>query len=322
MPSKREEIISYVYKNVKLTNFRYKVVTNEEVDLAFLKLNPHYVGLNYYGTSSLLVFIKLQDNYYSVIINRKTLTYNKDKIVLEKVNIEPVVLEIQSKLYKGTILDGIMYVNGATRIFIITDVYFVAGVDFTAMDYKQKLETIQSKMIPKIKFNKKSNFKIIVDKPFVYNQLPKISELEKKSKDKLHDLKTRGLIFYPKTSGQKYIYVMNENDKKKESSDSSDSESSNESDSEKGPKKTTAIFYMKNGSKSGIYDLFLKDKDKIYRKIGIADVSKLKIGTLCESLLKDEDRTIVSCKYNDSFKKWTPVEFSSESVSYIKDIYG
>jgi hypothetical protein len=72
----------------------------------------------------------------SIIINKKTLSYNYNKINIDNVKIFNVNLSINYNIFEGAIFSGIFINN---FIFIITDVHKLANFDFTNNDLIYKL---------------------------------------------------------------------------------------------------------------------------------------------------------------------------------------
>ena len=245
-------ILTYVYQQLNLGDFKYKILKTQE-DLLFLQGKQHYIAPNYYGYNNLLVFTKYKNDPYSVFIDRTTLKYSKDKLDMSRVKIQETKIYTTMDFYNGTILDGILTTSNGRKTYIITDVYYVAGKSFVKIEYKDKMRQIKDIINTKIKKNKNSdNIDFYVDDVRTYMDIETLVDYKNNKINSSNNFNSRGLIFYPCISGQKFIYTIKVNnmndenyprlktdvnvnkrlksDKKFESSSSDESSSSSSSD--------------------------------------------------------------------------------------------
>jgi len=79
----KESLLDYIYENIDLRNYKYKIIEAND-DLFNIKKNYH-ISPNYNGTNCLLVFTKLNGQYYSFLVDRKTLSYSKNQLDLNSI---------------------------------------------------------------------------------------------------------------------------------------------------------------------------------------------------------------------------------------------
>lgn len=206
----KNDIIDYIYQVVDLSQYRYDVIRYEGHLSKFLA-NKYYVSPNYYGKNCFLVFTKLKNKYYSFMIDRKQLSYTRDKVNANDVFIFHCNAEVDMSIYSGTIFDGNYVKNGNSHEFIITDVYMFKGANYAHINLEHKLYEIELYLdniniaTNKEHFNDKINLSLSINKiynlvnirDFVENQIPII--------EKTHQ--TKGLTFYPEFSGVKLLFL-------------------------------------------------------------------------------------------------------------------
>ena len=84
-----KEIIDYIYCSLDLGNYKYSILEYDS-QLSSLTQQKYYVSANFVGTNNLLIFIKIRQNFYSCMIDRKTLAYRSDQVKLDQVKIFPI----------------------------------------------------------------------------------------------------------------------------------------------------------------------------------------------------------------------------------------
>ena len=70
------------------------------------------------------------------------------------------------------------------------------------------------------------------------------------------------------------------------------------------------ILWINKTSEADVYNLFLKENIQNEKSIGIANVSTLTTSKLLRIAFKNTNASTLlkfKCKYNDDFKKWTPI---------------
>ena len=78
------KIIDYLYTTLNLSDLRYLMLDNIS-KLKYLHDNEHYVTPNYKGINYFLIFTKLFDKNYAVLINRKKLSYHRNQVDMKTI---------------------------------------------------------------------------------------------------------------------------------------------------------------------------------------------------------------------------------------------
>lgn len=201
----KQQLISYIYTTVDLGKYKYEVIENES-SLSQLVERKDFVSANFSGSNCLLVFTKLKDKYYSFLVERKTLSYNFQRVNISNVNLTNVKVKLDINIYDGSIFDGVLIKSKTETTFVITDVYCFKGTNMA----NTKLD---SKLFSVIKYLE-SNYKqdsIDNDIVLTINKLYEISETENLINNDIpkisKNFSVRGICFYPETSGTKLIYM-------------------------------------------------------------------------------------------------------------------
>ena len=93
-PWVKKNIINYIYDSIEVGKYRYSLIDKKE-HLSVLNSNKYYIMPNYNGISCLLVFLKIKEKYYSVLVTGKTLAYEREKVDIGKV----VIMNIRINPY-------------------------------------------------------------------------------------------------------------------------------------------------------------------------------------------------------------------------------
>jgi len=308
-----QQLINFIYNNIEITRFNYKIIKHES-DLSLLDSKKFFISPNYNGFNCLLIFVKLRDKYYSCLINRNTLKFNIDQIDTQKVNITPINIKLNNKIYKGTIIDGILlhHNHRNKKTFIINDIYRFCGKD-------RKNDIITNKLISINIFLQSylNNKNSINDINLYVNKLCDESDIKNMINVYIPHSKFKnsitGISFYPSRSSTKYIYLFNncciKNKVKKKKIDIRFS----------GIKvirtDIIVVFRMKKTDVIDVYNLYLaikieKNNKKYikYKKCGIAYIPTCECSYFCHDLFDStsNNHVIVECKYSLKHKKWIP----------------
>jgi hypothetical protein len=202
----KKNLIDYIYDTLDISHFKYELL---KVQDHLLNIKKNYlISPNYNGTNCLLVFIKLAGKYFSFLLDRKMLSYNKLQVDLEKINLIPVRLRLDTEVYKGTIFDGMILHNKSKNktIYVINDIYKFRGQNLinVKMEYKEiNISTyLNSQMVSD---NNMNNIIVVPNKFFKLEDIKSVinTEIEKCP----YSENIKGIAFYPETSGVKYIYL-------------------------------------------------------------------------------------------------------------------
>jgi hypothetical protein len=206
-----KQLVGSIFAQQNISNFKFEVIQYES-DLSKLIRQKFFTSINFCGTNSLLVFTKISGKHYCFTVERQTLSYNFSKIDYSKVKTELRNLRLDIDIYNGTILDGILVKQSKKEdLFIISDVYRFAGVDYTKTKLDDKL-----KMVIKYLQNNYDQNHIENNILLSVNKIYPIIETENvvnKILPSIKTLKSRGLCFYPEISDTKLIFLFNNNDK-------------------------------------------------------------------------------------------------------------
>lgn len=336
----KQQLINYIYSTVELSNFKYKIIEYES-DLPLLLKQKHYISANFSGSNCLLVFIKIKDNYYSYIIDRRTLSYNQHQVNLDLVKIYQVSIRLDNSIYDGSIFDGILVHNNQnrTRTFVITDIYTFRGRSMVTDKIQYKIMSLVAYLKANLKEDKMNNLNLTV------NKLYDVDKIENLLKDipNMKNYNIKGISFYPEMSGTKLIFMIdndnrtsnskNENTKQNVKFDLKtnlkNDRSEQKVDNEYQDRKVAiryicksddpvyATFELKKTKDIDVYKLYLvetvkRDNKTILKskKMGIAFVPTIECSTLCrEEFIKNiNSRVLMKCKFISDKNKWEPIE--------------
>jgi hypothetical protein len=332
----KSQLIDYIYSTVDISKFRYEMLEFTD-DLPKLFNDKYNLTANFVGTNCLLVFTKIKGKFYAFTIDRKTLSYSKNKIDLDKVDLKYVSIETDSTIYNGTILDGILIKKGRNYKdqFIISDIYTFKGVDYSNISLDVKLFEIKSYLettTPQINLLKNrhkhfSGLDLGINKLYSMNDVDKFVN---KVVPQLKDYKVRGINFYPEYSGTKLIYLFS-NNKKTDQYNNSNNNSNNNNNEKKLTKykfisstvdPVYSVLEMKTTNTVDIYRLYSVEKIKKNnktmlkrKKMGIAYIPTTERSKWCQKILLESNKTslLVKCLFHDNKGKWEPIELDTKS---------
>jgi hypothetical protein len=336
-PSIKTDVINYIYDKLDLSDYKFSIIKNT-ADIFDLKNSKYYITANYGGMTFLLVFIKIQEKYYSYLVDRRTLSFSKHKLNIHAVKLIRVQLSCDYLLYDGSIFDCCiidpLYDN--KKQVVILDTFYLCGKNFLTMNYlKKMLFTTQY-----LKNNFETN-----DKNSIIIHISPVYELSQSNllftgyiKENIKNLNIKGIGFYPNVSRTKLIYVFNKDDtiyKEKllenknfinslnnskettkitendENVDSMDKIMSFELRNIENAEDIILNFEMVKTSIIDVYKLysiFEENKNYYKKKIGIAYIPSYEISVKMRLLFEYAEKIIVSCKFNTIKKKWIPMD--------------
>lgn len=340
----KESLLDYIYTNIDLSSFKFKLLEVEE-DLLNIK-NNFVLSPNYNGTNSLLVFTKLSGNYYSFLLDRKMLSYNKSQINITNVTLVPIRIRLDINIYRGTIMDGIVLHSHDTNKtqFIVNDIYMFRGDNISSAKLIYKELNLRSYLNSElVNDDNINNIKLIPNKVYKLN---KIKEFIEQESDKLYrSEEIKGLSFYPELSGTKLIYLYNNMSYKESNQQVQNTPAhtvqttkTNVITKEKQLEDTDEIS-VNDGHEcvfemriTGVYDVYkiyllkkvVKNNKKNIKskKIGIAYIPTEACSKMCKEMLEEKDKILVDCKYSKEKNKWIPIRKSvNKRPSYVYELY-
>ena len=338
-------LLDFLYNKIEVNEHKYTIIKNIG-DVYDLKSKKYYVSGNSCGINSFIIFMKKDNNYYSYLIDRRSISYNRQSLKKSSVRISEIKLAVDLKMYDGTIMDGIIIdndnniissknvVNNNKLTFMISDVFMINGKSIINMDYKQKMffvSTILNKTIETT--NKTNNIDIICSRPYELNQM-KSMFLELSNNIKNHNIK--GITYYPQYSGTKLIYIFDKQDEKYKNSllngENVNIENTllcDENEDNIDVNLDKKIIYkfeltdleciddinlnleMIKTNISDVYKLyaiFNLNNKFIKKKIGVAYIPTYILSLKCKILFCNKDSIIMNCKFNSYKNKWIPVD--------------
>jgi hypothetical protein len=200
----KKQLIDYIYSSVNMSKFKYELLQHEN-ELPQLAQQKYFVSANFSGASSLLVFTKIKDKFSSYIIDRKTLSYNPEKIDIPNVKMTNIKLKLDTAIYSGTIFDGVFVTNRDERMFIITDVYMFKGRNNTNTQLDMKMITIKSYLEENYDESDRDNSVVLTVN--MLNSIERTDYVVNTLIPKIKNVSVRGICFYPELSGTKLIYL-------------------------------------------------------------------------------------------------------------------
>lgn len=355
-PDIKEALVDYIYKNVNLSRYKYTLLKVEN-DLKLLNSNErtYYVSPNYNGVNSMLVFIKMRGMFCSFIVDRRTLSYNRNQLDLNKVKLIQVSVRLDESVYNGTIIDGVLlyntyststsgngppnrqYNNNNSKTFVINDVYKLSGKDLTDDKINHKMMNItaylnscyvEDKNLNSVTLVVNSIYHLKDIKALVHNFI-----LKSKYKSSI-----KGLAFYSDISETKLVYLYSNCSVSSNSKDESYDKSPviiRDSNIKIPDKAVTAVFRISSTDTVDVYNLSLyseviKDGNKFgkYKKYCRAYIPTSQCSYFCKDLLTvaDKDSTLVECQWIPDKSKWIPIKAAdkdrklSDSLTDVTDM--
>ena len=328
-------ILDYLYNKIEVNDHKYIIIKNIS-DVYQLKNIKHYMAANSCGINSLLIFIKKDDNYYSYLIDRRSISYNRQSLNIAKVRFIEIKLPVSFKIYDGTILDGILIDSMNSKMeFMITDAFMLNGKSLITMDYKMKMYMMEE-LVKNFSHDSTGNINVYVSRPFEINQFNSLFSEYISSNVVKYNIK--GITFYPNMSGTKLIYIFDKSDDKLRNELCSEINKGDKDDKDdkdyKGDKD-----YNKNSNLKIVYKyelvnieddkliecnlemhktdipdvfklfgIFLSSGVYIKKRIGIAYIPSYKLSLKCKSHFMNKNIIIFTCKLDVNKNKWIPVD--------------
>ena len=308
----KKKIINLLFSKINLSKYRFNMLDSIN-KLNFLKNNTHYFSPNFRGVNYIMVFTKINNTKYCVIINKKNFSYHKNNINYNRINIIKIKVLVNNNIFNNTIFDGKFIYNNNVSYFLIKDCYIINNTSIEHMEILEKLTYIDN--IIKTQFHGNDTCENFI---FKINNLKTYDMLEETiAKKYSHKIPIVGLEFYPKYSGVTIIYI----DKNKKNNTVTIDNNNNNIQSFSLDLITNLPKILLNRKYSyednNTTKLFLKKTDirdvyNVYdninnNKLSIAHIPNYKTSIYCYKNIPENKYVQFNCIYYDKFKKWIPI---------------
>ena len=284
----------FVKTNIKF-NYRYAKIYNEQYKKNLN--NPHLICLKSSGTPYLLFCTQINDINYCFLIDKKV----KDGYEYPKIFI--VHYRFSEELFQGTLFETeLIRDKNQEWGLLIGDIYYNSGNSLKNVQIHDRIN--QCIDIMETKYINDSFCDICPIQIKKYFDFKEITEIFEGFIPKL-SYRIRGFYFVPmKTSYSKILYLFKDEDYKKANT----------------TKKKYITFRIIKTVNPDVYELYLYNEQKTsIQKHSYASIPDIQTSKWVKELLDKEGDSIVDCKYNHLFKKWTPVK-EGQTVDTIIDI--
>lgn len=199
----KKNIFNYINSKIDLLQYKYKLMEYMD-ELEVFRKEKYYASINYLGINNLLIFVRINDKYYSVLIDKKSIP--RPNINFNDILMFPFNMRFNKSIYDGTILDGILLINKATKkkVFMLTDIYYLKGNDLRNDNLKNKLLNF-SVYLKNAPNNDNDNYSIEINKIYNFSEFNKLDDDMNKASYYEH----KGYAFYPEISGKKLVLLNN-----------------------------------------------------------------------------------------------------------------
>lgn len=305
--SVKNKIIDYLFNTLEMSKYRFNMLDNLQ-KLTFLKDNIHYVSPNFKGFNYFLIFTSINNINQCFVIDKKKLSYHRNKVNAKFINIYRIKIQSSLSLYNGTIFDAKLIRKQGKYIMLIKDCYIMMGNKVLNMEMSDKMKYINS--IINTQFTQAcKNFLIKVNRLYSYDDIENIvNDIIPKC-----EIDVMGLVFFPKYSGITTIFIEKKQDKVEISNNVENVDnttyhlirniveflSKREYSYEKGK---NVKMYVKKTEITDVYDVYDENT-----KVGIAHVPNMKTSLYLQNNIKTGEKYKMNCVYNKKFNKYIPL---------------
>jgi hypothetical protein len=281
----KKKIIDYLQNSVDIFCFKDNFIVNEE-DLLKIKNEEYVVIPNIVGEDYIFLAIKINESYFVVLIEKKTLT-DFNNINYNNLNIVYIQIRLKLETYKGTIFDGRIVNLGGCCAFIINKIYMLNGNNLINKRINESYKLAEDFISNSYVIDPNMNTIL-----FKLNKIYEINEINMLVNEKIPNSKFKfssiDFINCYCNKTYRYYYTNQDYDNK------------------------IATMYGKLINVD-VVELFSKDMNDKIRRIGIAHIPDIKTSQICNQYVSTSTLTPIKCKLNYRFKKWVPDEIYLEN---------
>ena len=313
----KNKIIDYLFSQIQLSQYRYIILkTVKQIDE--LKNSKNLVSPNFKGTNFLTIFYKINGNNSCFLIDRRKMSYHKDKLDIKNLKIYKVKVMTSSSIFKGTIMDTKL-IKTPDNIYklLIKDCYVLMGSKYLDMEMQQKNKHLENIFNNHFSDNCCNNFTFCINRLFTYDKLDDlINKIIPECK-----IDIIGLIFFPIKSGISKIFIENNQTVEKNNT----IEDKNYLLEEINDNTLDIITNFEKYLKSRKYSYYVNGKKKIFniqktnitdvynllendKRFGIACIPNLKLSSYFQEKIKDNTSKKCECIFNSYYNSWIPVK--------------
>lgn len=286
----KNEILKYLYSSGINVNSRHEKICNSR-DLDNIRDSDYVICPKFRGTRTWVIFFhSVRSNVYYAVNFPKHSQRKREDIV-----IHPIEINVDTKFYHGTIMEGIYYKDSNTKYLIIDEVYVLGGENQLLKSKDDRLNYLSTYFKDSIRIN--LNYSMIVTQYYLIGK-KSLKELYDSIKK---DTRIQEIIFYPQQYGKKiYLYTIIDTDLIDNVI-------------------KTAILYFQKTSTPDVYNLLSCDSKT---KIGMAYIPDTETSKKCKEwfkLNKKAKELIVKCRFDMVKKLWIPIELVEEDIIEISE---
>ena len=282
----KKQIINYLESNVDIFKLCDNIIIEEE-NLLTIK-NESYVAIpNIVGEDYIFIAVKLQDIFYVILIEKKTLQ-NMKNINYNELNMISIRIRLSIDVYKGTIFDGRIVNLGGCSAFIINKIYKINGDDMSHNTIHETYKLAENFIDESYIID--SNMNSIL---FKLNKIYELNDFDKLVNEKIPNSKFKfssiDFIASDISKTFRYYYTNQDHDIKQ------------------------AVMFGKLIS-TDVIELFSTDENNKIKRVGIAHIPDIKTSIICNNHISESELSLLKCKLDYRFKKWVPQEINLESI--------
>lgn len=282
----KKQIINYLESNVDIFKLCDNIIIEEE-NLLTIK-NESYVAIpNIVGEDYIFIAVKLQDIFYVILIEKKTLQ-NMKNINYNELNMISIRIRLSIDVYKGTIFDGRIVNLGGCSAFIINKIYKINGDDMSHNTIHETYKLAENFIDESYIID--SNMNSIL---FKLNKIYELNDFDKLVNEKIPNSKFKfssiDFIASDISKTFRHYYTNQDHDIKQ------------------------AVMFGKLIS-TDVIELFSTDENNKIKRVGIAHIPDIKTSIICNNHISESELSLLKCKLDYRFKKWVPQEINLESI--------